>query len=296
MWTAGLRAGIRRCVGLVGLSWGIALLVGGAPESYAQVNDKPKVMVVIEEKVAGIFGTTGWETVGQAESTLAEKFLSAGFPVVDPQTVRRNIPRDKALRLLEGDEKAAALAGLQFGAQVVITGQAISKNAGGKLLGTSMQTLQATVQARAVWSDDARVIATRSAQASKAHIDELQGGVLAIHEASQEVADSLVAEVLKGSAPAVAGGARQITLVVAGLVSYRHLAAVKHFLETGLRGVKAVTLRQFAQGTAELAVDYAGQSSLVANDLANRKFPGFRLEPINVTPNRLDVQAVLDRE
>jgi hypothetical protein len=274
---------------------GLALLLAGGPECQAQVAGKPKVMVVIEEKVAGIFGTTGWETVGQAESTLAEKFLSAGFAVVDPQTVRRNIPRDKALRLLEGDEKAAALAGLQFGAQVVVTGQAISKNAGGKLLGTNMQTLQATVQARAVWSDDARVIGTRTAQASKAHIDELQGGVLAIQEAGREVADGLIADMLKASVPAVAGGTRQIMLVVAGLVSYRHLAAIQHFLQTGLQGVKAVDLRQFAQGTAELAVDFAGQSSMIANDLANRKFPGFRLEPINVTPNRLDVQAVLDR-
>jgi hypothetical protein len=25
---------------------------------------KPKVMVVIKEKVVGLFGTTGWETVG----------------------------------------------------------------------------------------------------------------------------------------------------------------------------------------------------------------------------------------
>jgi hypothetical protein len=157
----------------------------------------PKVMVIIEEKVAGIFGTTGWETVGQAESTLAEKFLAAGFPVVDPQTVHRNIPRDKALRLLEGDQQAAAVAGLQFGAQVVITGQAISKNAGGRLLGTNMQSIQATVQVRAVRSDDGQVIATRSAQAAQAHIDELQGGVLAIQEASRELAETLVRDVLQ---------------------------------------------------------------------------------------------------
>ena len=60
--------------------------MAGATPSLA----KPKVMMVIEEKVAGIFGTTGWETVGQAESTLAEAFLAAGFPVVDPQTVLSN--------------------------------------------------------------------------------------------------------------------------------------------------------------------------------------------------------------
>ncbi len=286
-----------------GLRWPICLFVGWALLGLSRLpvhagtplpEGKPKVMVVIEEKVAGIFGTTGWETVGQAESTLAEKFMAAGFPVVDPQTIRKNIPREKALRLLEGDQKAAAVAGIQFGAQVVVTGQAISKNAGGKLLGTNMQTLQATVQARAVASDDGRILATRSAQGSQAHIDELQGGVLAIQAASREVADGLIAD-LRESWKGGPGSTQQLTLIISGLVSYRHLAFVQSFLEREVQGVKGVNLRQFTQGTAELALDYAGKSSLIAGELANRKFTGFRLEPTDVTPNKLEIRAVLDR-
>jgi hypothetical protein len=138
------------------------------------------------------------------------------------------------------------------------------------------------------------VVATRSAQSSKAHIDELQGGVLAIQEASREVTDALVAD-LQMMSIRQAALPRELTLVIAGLVSYRHLAAVRQFLETGLAGVKMVQVRQFAQGTAELGVEFAGKSTAVADDLANRKFTGFRLEPISVTPNRVDLQAVLDR-
>jgi hypothetical protein len=264
--------------------------------AFGQDMAKPKVMVVMEEKVAGVFGTTGWENVGQAESTLAAKLMAAGFPVVDAQTVRRNIPRDKALQLLQGDERAAALAGLQFGAQVVIIGQAISKNVGGKLFGTNMQSLQATVQARAVWSDDARVIATHVAESSKAHLDEVQGGVLAIREASGEVADMLVSALLADSYRRQAGGgSQQITVLISGLVSYRHLAFIQQFLERGVQGVKAVQMRQFAQGSAELTVDYAGGANIIASQLANQKFTGFRLEPTSVTPNRLDVRAVLEK-
>jgi hypothetical protein len=209
--------------------------------------------------------------------------------------VHRNIPRDKALRLLEGDQQAAAVAGLQFGAQVVITGQAISKNAGGKLLGTNMQSLQATVQVRAVHSDDGQVIATRNAQAAQAHIDELQGGVLAIQTASREVAEALMSDILQRWQGGGPGGLQQITLIVSGLVSYRHLSAVQQFLTSGLEGVQAVNLRQFTQGTAELTLDYAGAASRIAEALSTRRFPGYRLEPTNVTPNRLDVRAVLER-
>ena len=58
---------------------------------------------------------------------------AVGFAVIPPG--RDGAEGDEValvpLRLLEGDQQAAALAGLQFGAQIVITGQAISKNAGG---------------------------------------------------------------------------------------------------------------------------------------------------------------------
>jgi len=177
---------------------------------------------------------------------------------------------------------------------VVITGTAISKNAGGKLLGTNMQSLQATVQARAIASDDGRILATRSAQGSQAHIDELPGGVLAIQAASREVADGLIAD-LREAWKGGTGGTQQLTLIISGLVSYRHLAFVQGFLEREVQGVTAVQLRQFTQGTAELALDYAGRSSLIAGELANRKFTGFRLEPTDVTPNKLEIRAVLDR-
>jgi hypothetical protein len=83
--------------------------------------------------------------------------------------------------------------------------------------------------------------------------------------------------------------------MISGLVSYRHLAAVKKFLESDLQGVKAVHQRNFTQGTAELSLDYAGKSGIIADELANKQFTGFRLEPTNVTPNRLDVRAIIDR-
>lgn len=257
--------------------------------------EKPKVMVIMEEKVAGLFGTSAWEKIGQAESTLMEKFLAAGFNVVDSQTVKANITRDQALRMLEGDSRAVAAAGLQFGAQVVMIGKALSKNAGGKVMDTQLQSLQAVVQARAVRSDDARVIASRSEQDSKAHIDEARGGVLAIKGASERLADALIKDILAKWRSETYGRTRQIAVVITGLVSYRHLTAVKKFLEREMQGVKAVHQRSYLSGSAELMLDYGGKSSNIADELANRKFTGFRLEPVNVTPHRLDVKVVLDK-
>ncbi len=259
------------------------------------LKEKPKVMVLIDEKVGGLYGTTAWENVGQAESTIIEKLLAAGFNVVDPQTVRANITRDKALRMLEGDAKAAAAEGLKYGAQVVIMGKAFSKNAGGRLYGTRMQSIQATVQARVIRTDTAQILSARSATGTKVHVDELQGGALAIKEASEKLADQLMQDIINKWRSEVYGRSQEITLMISGLTSYRHLSAIKRFLEKETQGVRAVHQRSYTSGVAELMIDYGGKSSNLADELANRDFPGFRLEPTNVTPNRVDVKVVLEK-
>lgn len=257
--------------------------------------EKPKVMVIIDEKIGGLYGTTGSESVGQAEATIIEKLLNSGFNVVDADTVRANISRDKALRILEGDNRAAAAEGLKYGAQVVITGKAFSKNAGGKLYGTNMQSIQATLQARVVRTDTGKVIASKSAQGAQVHIDEMQGGALAIREASERLSDELIDMIVKQWSGEVYGRSQEITVMISGLVSYRHLAAVKKILEKETQGVKAVHQRSFTGGLAELAIDYGGKSTNIADELANRRFTGFRLEPTNVTPHRIDLKAVLGK-
>lgn len=254
--------------------------------------EKPKVMIMIEETV-GLVGSN--VSVGQAESTMMEKFINAGFNVVDPEQVKGNITRDKALRILEGDNAAAAAEGLKYGAQVVITGKAFSKIGGSKLYGTNMQSVQATLQARVVRTDTAKVFASKSATGAQVHIDELQGGALAIKEASEKLSDDLIQLIVKQWSGEVYGRSQEITVMISGLVSYRHLAAIKKFLEKETQGVKAVHQRSFTGGVAELMLDYGGKSTNIADDLAARKFTGFRLEPTNVTPHRIDVRAVLDK-
>jgi hypothetical protein len=259
------------------------------------LKEKPKVMVIIDEKVGGMYGTTGWESVGQAESTIMEKFIAAGFNVVDPATVKANITRDKALRMMEGDAAASAAEGLKYGAQIVITGKAFAKNAGGKLYGTRMQSMQATLQARVVRADTAKVISSRSATGAQVHIDELQGGALAIKEAGEQLAASLIQDITKQWSGEVYGRSQEMTVMISGLTSYNHLAAIKRFLEKETQGVRAVHQRSFTGGVAELSLDYGGKSVNIADELAARKFQGFRLEPTNVTPNRIDLKSVRER-
>ena len=256
--------------------------------------EKPKVMVIMDEKIMGVFGTTGWEEMSQAETALIQKFSEMGFNIVDSGTVKANITRDKALRILEGDDRAAAAAGLQYGAQIAVIGKALSKNAGGILLGTQMQSIQAVVAARAIRTDDGKVIASGSEQATKAHIDEVKGGVLAIQEASEKLGESLAINILDRWKKEAYGSSQEMTLVISNLVSYRHLAFIVDFLEKEVQGVKNLQQRSFNAGVAELGLDYAGKLRELAKFLALKGFTGFRLEPTNFTQNRIDLKVVLE--
>jgi hypothetical protein len=279
---------------LISLLTALILLAITAERSFGDV-ESVKVMVMVEEKIAGLFQTTAFEDLGQTESIIVEKLVTAGFTVVDPRTVKTNIARDQALRILEGDNFAAASAGLQYGAQVVITGKAFSKQAGGGIQGSRMQSVQGMVQLRAVHSDDGRIISSRSAQTAAAHIDEAQGGVRAVRGAAGQATEALIQDILAAVAGQDNGQAvPTLTVVITNLVSYRHLTAVRHYFETELAGVHGLDQRSYTMGTAELGLKYDGSSTDIAEELAYRRFPGFRLEPTNVTANRVDLRAVLD--
>lgn len=271
-------------------------LVSVYTTAYAEVSteSKPTILIVLQEKVMGIFGTTGWEVPTQAEMTVMRKFRELGFPVVDSGTVRRNVTQAKGLRMLEADDRSAAAIGLQHNAQISIVGTAISKFAGAKLYGTQMQSIQATITARAIQNDTGHVIATATATASLVHIDELQGGVLALKEAATELAEKL-ASLVVASVDKEAGESRMIQLNISGLKSYRHLDFILYYFEEKVKGLSEVYLRDFTNSVAVVNLRYNNQSVVLARNVAKKKFRGFRLEPMNVTDNRIDLSVVAER-
>lgn len=253
----------------------------------------PKLLILMQEKVMGVFGTTGWEVPTQAELTLMEHFAGQGYEVVDLTTMRRNLEQQRGLKLLGGDDQGAAATGLQHGARWSILGFAISKPAGAKLYGTQMQSIQATLTARVVDNDTARVVATATATTAKPHIDEVQGGVLAIQEAARKLAADLSAQMQRAATSKRDGG--MVMLNVSGLVSFRHLEFVMSYLQTGIPGASDVTLNNFNSGLAEIRLSHPDGADAIASAVSAKRFTGFRLEPGYVSDSRVDMAVVLDQ-
>lgn len=241
----------------------------------------------------GVFGTTGWEVPTEAELTLMEFFSAQGYDVIDASTMRRNLEQQRGLKLLAGDNQGAAATGLQHGARWSILGTAISKPAGAKLYGTQMQSIQATLTARVVDNDTASVIATATATSARPHIDEVQGGVLAIQEAARKLAADLSAQMQHAATSQQDGG--MVTLNVSGLVSFRHLEFIMSYLQSEIPDASDVTLDNFNSGLAEIRLSHPGGADAIASAVSSKRFTGFRLEPRYVSGSRVDISVVLDQ-
>lgn len=247
-------------------------------------------MVLMEEKVVWILDTADIsEKPGQAEATLIEEFVDRGYDVVDSKTVRKGITQAQGLRTLEGDEQAAAALGLQHGAEYSIVGNAIAKLGAVGVQGTNLKTVHATVNARLIRNEDGRIIASASAGADVARLDEIQGGTMAIEQAARALAAKLD-EKFRGAA--AASDADAVTVNISGLKSFRHLDSITGRLEEGMPGVESVELETFSEGTARLAVIYRGRAGQLAGHFARERFSDFRLEPTHVTSSRIDLKAV----
>jgi hypothetical protein len=248
-----------------------------------------RLWVLMEERVVWILDTTDIaENPGQAEITLIEELAGKGFDVVDSAAVRKGITQAQGLRVLEGDEQAAAAIGLQYGADYSVIGKAFAKLGTAGIYGTNLKTVHATVSARLIRNSDARIVASASAKANAAHLDEVQGGAIAIEQAAREIADKLDAKFRK---LAVVSGS-EVVLNISGLKSFRQLDTILQVLENSVPGVEKIAIGNFTSGTAQLTMAYRGEIRELATFLVREGFPGFRLEPTHVTSNRIDLKSV----
>lgn len=278
-----------------GLSFVLGILAFGQPAAAQEQASGPTIAIIIQEKVMGVLGTTAFEQPSQAELTIAEHFRARGFNVLDSSTLKRNVTQAKGLRLLEGDNKGAAATGLQYGAQYFVLGTSIAKPAGAKIMGTQLQSIQATLTARVVHNNDAAIIATGNANAAQAHIDEVQGGVMAIEKAAKELAQSLATQIAQLEARQEGDGSR-LTLAISGLVSFRHLDFVMSYLESEMEGAEAVELRTYANSVATITLDYAEDHRAFARAVSRKRFTGFRIEPTYVSADRIDLKTILEKK
>jgi curli biogenesis system outer membrane secretion channel CsgG len=151
------------------------------PEDCALLNTgiSPRIMVVIpEEHIQQRVPDPAGET------EMIKQFLEMGFNVVDQKMVATIRNSEKAT-LAMNDPAAAAALGRDFGAEIIIIGEAFSHEVG---VSDGLQGCRARVEAKAIRTSNGQILATDGKHASGKDVSRLIAGKKALASAGEELA------------------------------------------------------------------------------------------------------------
>ena len=247
---------------------------------------KPRMMVVIPEQHLARRRVP--DPAGETE--IIKRLLEKGFKVVDQSQVKKIRYNDQVRAALAGDDKTAAKIGLQYGAEVIIVGEAFSEFAtSGGVLG-SMISCRARVEARAIRTDTGEIIAADGKHAAGIDISENIASKKALQNAGGQLGDYLITQILSTWRSEVVD-ATTVQLIIIG-VDYQQFAKFKMLLKGSVRGVKAIHQRSFSGKRGVLDIDFKGDPQALAEELALKDFGNFKVAITNFTSNRLDLEVL----
>lgn len=265
-----------------------------------QKKGMPRILFLIAEQNIGQQYVYWWDSaggksehkaqqsnMGVAENALTEKFLEKGFNIVDHSVQTMNIKLAPAFGVVDITDSAAQTIGTQLDAEVVIYGKAAAKLAG-SVMGSSLLSSQANINAKAVRVDTGGVIASASASGAAVHSDELTAGNKALEKVSTELAEKLVDQITKKWGQEVSGST-MVQLVVSGITNYAGLVRFKNELQSKVRGVQSVYQRNMSGGTAVVDIDLKGGAQSMADEIAMLDFKEFDINITNVSSNKVEL-------
>lgn len=251
----------------------------------------PRVVVMISE--TNVFEGNWWNlyTVSnnQAESTVIEKLKKKGFNVVDPGSVRRGLSSKDAMAAWQGNDATAGRIGAKFGAEIVIVGDASSTQAENNIAGSDLISVSTSLNARAVKTGTGEVLAQATGDGTAAHINNVIALQQAMQKASEIVADDIMGGILEAWQQE-SSGTRNLVVVVDGISSSELDKLKAAFLST--RGVVDVIVRNFSSGTAEMNIQAKSDAQDLADTMAKKSVPGFRLVLQESSADRLEYKVV----
>lgn len=225
----------------------------------------PSVMVIIPE-----IHITRRVPDPAGETEIIKTLISAGFRVLDPsvyKAIRDSEELNNAVK--NQDAAAASRIGARFGADIVIFGEAFSESTG---MQKGMQTCRARVEARAVSTYNAQILAADGKHAGGMDNTELVAGKAALRNAGTQMGIYFVNTlcetqgIRKGNG---GGNGERSSEIILNNASYSTAGKVETYLKT-FKGVKSVT-KSFSNGVARYEVLHTGELDAIAGALDTGK-------------------------
>lgn len=246
-----------------------------------------RVMLLIDEKSLGTMATS--ETEAMAIRMLREN----GFEVVDQEMVRSNMKKDQALLKSVGDNRGAAALGLEFGAELVIVGEAVAEPSARRIAESNLRNYQAAVTVRAIRTDNAETIASSSGDASLVALEDISGGGQALRQAGEKALRPLIASMAgewEGS-----GGTSRISLIIGGVDAAWKLKAVRESLRGRKDAIRNALQRSYTAGVATFDVESMIPAEELSEKLVLQPPEGMKFQVLQVAGGKIELRAVEGR-
>lgn len=244
----------------------------------------PKVMLLVDEKSLGTLPTSEVEAMGVA------LLLERGIPTVDQEMVRANVKKQQNLLKSVGDNRGAAALGMQFGADVVIVGEAVSKPSARRIAESNLRTYQAVVTLRAVRADNSENLASASEESSIVGLEDVSGSAKALKTAARPALESVLDQLqVRWEAPANAPA--RISLSIGGVDQAWKLKALRDQLRN-LKDISSVVQKNYAAGAVVFEIVSALSAEQLAEKIVLGAGPDLGLQTLEVAPASIQLRAV----
>ncbi len=280
----------------------VKLLVAGLAMAAGQAGlaAGPKIMLLIDEKSLGTVPTA------EVEALAARLLIEQQVNVVDQDMVRANLQKAQQSLKSAGDNRGAAALGQQFGADVIIVGEAVAKPSARRIAESNLRTYQAVVTLRAVRTDNSATLASVSEDASVVGLDDVAGSSKALKTAGQKSLGDLIPKMLEGwqkgqgstsTGPAPSGAAAPktvaIELTVGGVDQVWKLKAVRDQLRGMTAKIHTTTQKQYSAGVALFELESLVPAEELSEEMVLGPPEGLKMQVLEVAPGKINVKVTV---
>lgn len=248
----------------------------------------PRVMVVIPE-----IHITQRIPDPAGETEIIKKLVQRGFNVVDQRQIAAIRDRERVLAATKNIQIAAAL-GAEFGADIIIIGEAFSELA---RRDQNLISTRARVEAKAIQTDTARILAADGKFGSGLDIAEFVSAKAALRNAGTQWADYFIAQVCQSSNVIETGSpsarpmpsapiASPIEIMVSN-INYTQLKTLGDRLAQ-IPGARNV-VKKVTGNVGRIDVMYDGSAENLADAISTTTFGLMRVNIVGLTGNKIEI-------
>ena len=254
----------------------------------------PKTMLLIDEKNLGTIATS------EVESMAIQRIKEKGGKVADQDMVRSNLKRDQSMLKKAGDNRGAASLGLQYGADVIIVGEAVAKPSARRIGDSNLRSFEAVVTLRAIRTDNSDMLAAASETATIFALDDVSGSSKALKKAASDSLKKLIPSMVReyNSKPrgAVSGPPRyNVAITVGGIDQLYKVKKVREKLKS-LDGIVSVKQKSYTAGVVLFDIVTSKPTEELAEDIVIDAPEGLRMQALDIAPGKIELRAVAPKK